>query len=42
MKTVEVSYYVTLPNKTEVKLIQKPFVEVQLNELNGIALVCVN
>lgn len=42
MKTVEVSYYITLPNKTEVKLIQKPFVEIQLNELNGIALVCVN
>jgi hypothetical protein len=42
MNTVEVSYYVMRPDKTEVKLTQKPFVDIPLNELNGIALVCVN
>lgn len=51
MKSIEVSFYVSLPDKTEVKLSQKPFVEMEIKsmmDMNGnpvkspLTLVCVN
>jgi hypothetical protein len=42
MKKIEVSYYAKTSNNTEVKLTQKPFVEVYLNTPRQLTLICVN